>query len=1706
LRGFITSSRSSDALGEDWYFDTMNLLLDRWAPSHVQFLRKKFLEATGEGEEELDKKGFYSLFAELQDLPTSVSESAFRMFDADGSGKLNFKEFCCALALCCQLMSSDDEKIRFVFDMFDTNDDGLLSELEVQQLVEHGIREDDKYLPADEHLRQEAQHRNWSRIAELKQELLGNTSQPLSFDRFYEWALRNMASLNKLLCTFQLVPAPQRERAVCEDIMLRNPALQEGCTWYCISHKWLQVWKSYTGWSLPTRRRVASSHTLNASEGVRDRERCHSGDSGVSLPLFGTNVAARTDELFFGERPGYQTLPARPPEIDNSDLEGEHKGELKMNLVEHLDFELIPEEMWLRLVEWYGGGPALPRKVICMGRDHHMQVELYPALVLVVVAGSDGKPLPQFSRRFFISKQSTLDQTLLMLAEKLSKPVERSRLWHRSKGEQWRLVPNPLLTMDEFLEGKGWDAGAFLLETMTEDSEWPRDRRVDTEAEDLTEEADVNQSFEVGDRVEAQGVGTGQWLRGTIVDVVLRQTATPSQVKVHFDSTVYKSDEWINTQRLAKLGTHTADPQDDRGDGNHSTSMSPGATGLQNLGNTCFMNATLQCMANTPLLREYFLGSQHLRESTERSKSHSKGKLAQEFGLVFLELWSGKSSVVSPRNLKRTIDQFAPQFAGYEQHDAQEFMDFMLEGLHDDLNRRGRSLSSKGSSRAGSKSKLRKEQSTPKLFTAKPLLTRGSRENTPRRVKAVWKERGEEETGSHNSGPSSDEMTANVEATEHVVAESPWGLRGGQENWTVTGFFRATEVPDVNRGPEPPVGLPDPQHFVEVEQSSIFAEVPTPRFEDFAKADDLVPSELKGDGDWQGIVEESPEENYSIPLEAPPSKPKAPLPPKRARWWSFAWRRDGRALDLPLKDGDGDSPPKEVRTESPLAGEDASASSRLKTPSGSGAAVVAARRREDGDSALQGVQESEDFVPELLTPQTTSGRRSRSLFGWRRRREDEVPGSATPRRRSKTPGTMTTLREEAEGSEERPRAGGETQDDTGSRRFLWRGAPRERSTEAVASPEEGQRTHEGRPKDKDSLLPAFFRRASRDRPRVPRHAGDSPPTDGIATSPSEGQGTEACSPSEDASSKAATGGTGSALPFFFRTPWSAKREASLTPSGNRPDSPREEGEQLMPLPGTADGQEASRSPMSPSSDALFGHNESEVESETKPSEDDLPDEEKAALQWERYRAQNRSLIGDIFEGQLRSHLRCSCGHHSSTFEPSRYLSVPIPSNHMDRCELKVVFFPALASATDRPQLQRYTVAVPKSSTAKRLQLTLARKLPVSSVLLAEVYRSRIHRYLEPNLPLSDVRADDELVAFEVQQNVEDLLDFQRKLMGIQQPQDSLDKTEVLLIQVMHRHVVDVCRPDGDTWAQRREVFGMPFVMSAASTWSYATLHEMLMIHAGRYLKPGESSSESQVPFVARIVNASGTTCGACDRKNCTGCLLPKGHARLRLRAGLFASGTAKIYVALDWVDSSLYHKEAYIDSIQDEVGAEATAEEAATDAEASKLVPLSACIDAFAEAEELKVDNGNGVKCDKCKVEVDATKKMDIWREPDVLVLHIKRFHFSGEHFEKISTPVQVPLRELDVRSWIGGPTGGSCTAYDLYGVVCHLGGMSGGHYTSYCMNEGGKEPKWFKFNDDSVSIVDLEQELPEISKQCYVLFYRKQAFSSSNLINYSSL
>merc|ERR1712154_96648 len=50
------------------------------------------------------------------------------------------------------------------------------------------------------------------------------------------------------------------------------------------------------------------------------------------------------------------------------------------------------------------------------------------------------------------------------------------------------------------------------------------------------------------------------------------------------------------------------------------------------------------------------------------------------------DVWSGDYKVIAPRSLKRALSKFAPQFSGWQQHDSQEFLAFLLDGLHEDLN------------------------------------------------------------------------------------------------------------------------------------------------------------------------------------------------------------------------------------------------------------------------------------------------------------------------------------------------------------------------------------------------------------------------------------------------------------------------------------------------------------------------------------------------------------------------------------------------------------------------------------------------------------------------------------------------------------------------------------------------------------------------------------------------------------------------------------------------------------------------------------------------------------------------------------------------------------------------------------------------------------------------------------------------------------
>uniref|UniRef100_A0A8C6JT29 Ubiquitin carboxyl-terminal hydrolase 19 n=1 Tax=Melopsittacus undulatus TaxID=13146 RepID=A0A8C6JT29_MELUD len=131
----------------------------------------------------------------------------------------------------------------------------------------------------------------------------------------------------------------------------------------------------------------------------------------------------------------------------------------------------------------------------------------------------------------------------------------------------------------------------------------------------------------------------------------------------------------------------TESVEDDEDEDEKKKVCLPGFTGLVNLGNTCFMNSVIQSLSNTRELRDYFHDRSFESEINYNNPLGTGGRLAIGFAMLLRALWKGTHHAFQPSKLKAIVASKASQFTGYAQHDAQEFMAFLLDGLHEDLNR-----------------------------------------------------------------------------------------------------------------------------------------------------------------------------------------------------------------------------------------------------------------------------------------------------------------------------------------------------------------------------------------------------------------------------------------------------------------------------------------------------------------------------------------------------------------------------------------------------------------------------------------------------------------------------------------------------------------------------------------------------------------------------------------------------------------------------------------------------------------------------------------------------------------------------------------------------------------------------------------------------------------------------------------------------------
>ncbi|KAJ7601371.1 hypothetical protein DFH06DRAFT_1408416 [Mycena polygramma] len=105
-----------------------------------------------------------------------------------------------------------------------------------------------------------------------------------------------------------------------------------------------------------------------------------------------------------------------------------------------------------------------------------------------------------------------------------------------------------------------------------------------------------------------------------------------------------------------------------------SSTLEPGTLGRGNMDHTCFMN----------------LNGVFQEELNPDNPLGMHGAIAAEaFGALLHRIWapSGPSTSYSPREFKKQLQRFAPQFSGYQQHNSQELAAFLLNGQHEDLNR-----------------------------------------------------------------------------------------------------------------------------------------------------------------------------------------------------------------------------------------------------------------------------------------------------------------------------------------------------------------------------------------------------------------------------------------------------------------------------------------------------------------------------------------------------------------------------------------------------------------------------------------------------------------------------------------------------------------------------------------------------------------------------------------------------------------------------------------------------------------------------------------------------------------------------------------------------------------------------------------------------------------------------------------------------------
>ncbi|XP_073841699.1 ubiquitin specific protease 32 isoform X2 [Musca autumnalis] len=632
-------------------------------------------------------------------IPKNALQGLFNAFDENRDAHIDFKELCCGVSAACR--GPGVERTRFCFKIFDVDSDGVLNHAETLQMINvllYVAKENRNVNMYKDITKQEALRDivNFTNQKEgggvapqtMDSQQLADLSITLTAEDFMMWNVEsNLKLLQPFLdlifevchIVFGLWPQCRHmEHDIVRGWLDREEKRKYtvGQFWYLISRDWWIQWLHYVNNTT-----VSCEYCKNTSNGTYQRTSFSGIDEAVVCDeTFNTNsldsamcaelgVTGSADNCSLGSSSSgissCRQMGARPGPIDNTNLvipnpyknvrtltgEGGH---LKRDtpLVQNHNFELVPKSLWKALNRWYGDNLPLPRQVIQPPNSNQVELELYPLNLRILLH----QIVPQQQQMANNWGAMTSSYGVIASGGGFAAISSPNVLQPPKRYLAYTAAFSRLATVQK--------VGAFLCEQLRLRADDIRlwhipSGNIDNSAILLEEDNMTLKEllFKDNDQILLEIRNKDQTWPEELGSLSLTQSGGSS----------------INDRRLTRTSIMSV--------------QAPGATGLHNLGNTCFMNASLQVLFNTQPLAQYFRQNMHLFELNTTNKLGTRGHLATRYGELLKEVWSATTRSVAPLKLRFCVTKYAPQFAGGGQHDSQELLEWLLDALHEDLNR-----------------------------------------------------------------------------------------------------------------------------------------------------------------------------------------------------------------------------------------------------------------------------------------------------------------------------------------------------------------------------------------------------------------------------------------------------------------------------------------------------------------------------------------------------------------------------------------------------------------------------------------------------------------------------------------------------------------------------------------------------------------------------------------------------------------------------------------------------------------------------------------------------------------------------------------------------------------------------------------------------------------------------------------------------------